>query len=93
MVPKIDSNLRDKLDSSPTLNEITRVLFKESKDGKALGDDRLTNKYYNTFWKQLHGPLLSSLRAGMPGEKGLSDSQKKISYQTNRKKGEGQNCH
>jgi hypothetical protein len=45
-----------------------------------------------TFWKQLHGPLLASLKAGMHGENGLSDSQKKISYQTNRKKKEGQNC-
>jgi hypothetical protein len=75
-LPKIDSNLRDKLDSDPTLNEITRVLFKESKDGKAPGYDGLTNKYSKTFWKQLHGPLLSSLRAGIRSEKGLSDSQK-----------------
>jgi hypothetical protein len=70
-LPKIDSNLRDKLDSNPTLNEITRVLFKESKDSKAPGDNGLTNKYNNTFWKQLHGNLLSSLRAGMHSEKGL----------------------
>jgi hypothetical protein len=48
-LPQIDSNLRDKLDSDPTLNEITRVLFKESKDGKAPGDDGLTNRYYKTF--------------------------------------------
>jgi hypothetical protein len=32
-LPKIDSDLRNKLDSDPTLNEITRILFKESKDG------------------------------------------------------------
>jgi hypothetical protein len=70
-LPKIDSNLRDKFDSDPTSNEITRVLFKESKDGKAPGDDGLTNKYYKPFWKQLHGPLLSSLRADMHSEKGL----------------------
>jgi hypothetical protein len=68
-LPKIDSDLRDKLDSNPTLNEITRILFKESKDGKAPGDDGLTNKYYKTFWKQLHGPLSASLRAGMHSEK------------------------
>jgi hypothetical protein len=36
----------------------------------APGDDGLTNRYYKTFWKQLHGPLASSLRAGMHGEKG-----------------------
>jgi hypothetical protein len=70
-LPKIEKNLRDKLDSDPTLNEITRILFKDSKDGKAPGDNGLTNKYYKTFWKQLHGPLLSSLKAGMHGEKGL----------------------
>jgi hypothetical protein len=58
-LPKIDSNLRDKLDSDPTLNEITRVVFKESKDGKAPDKNGLTNRYYITFWKQLHGPLLS----------------------------------
>jgi hypothetical protein len=75
-LPKIETNLRDKLDSNPTLNEITIILIKESKDGKAPGDDGLTNKYYKTFWKQLHGPLLSSLKAGMHGENGLSDSQK-----------------
>jgi hypothetical protein len=57
--------------------ELTRVLFEESKDGKAPGDNGLTNIYYKTFWKQLHGPLLSSLRAGMHSEKGLSDSQKR----------------
>jgi hypothetical protein len=45
-LPQIDSNLRDKLDSDPTLNEITRVLFKESKDGKTPGDDGLKNRYY-----------------------------------------------
>jgi hypothetical protein len=73
-LPKIDSNLWNKLDSDPTLNETTRVLFKESKDDKVPGDNGLTNKYYKTFWKQLHGPLLSSLRAGMHSEKGLSDS-------------------
>jgi hypothetical protein len=76
-LPKIDPDLRDKLDSDPTLNEITIILFKESKDGKAPGDDGLTNKYFKTFWKQLHGPLLASLRAGMQSEKGLSDSQKR----------------
>jgi hypothetical protein len=86
-LPKIDSNLRDKLDSDPTLNEITRVLFKESKAGKAPGDDGLTNKYYKTFWKQLHGPLLYSLRAGMHGEKGLSDSQKRSVIRLIGKKG------
>jgi hypothetical protein len=75
-LPQIDSNHRQKLDSDPTLNEITRVLFKESKDGKASGDDGLTNRYHKTFWKQLHGPLLSSLRAGMHGEKDLSASHK-----------------
>jgi hypothetical protein len=42
-------NLGDKLDSDPTLNEITGILFKESKDGKAPGDDGLTNKYNKTF--------------------------------------------
>ena len=86
-MPKIDSNLRDKLESNPTLNEITRVIFKESKDGKAPGDDGLTNKYYKTFLKQLHGPLLSSLRAGMHSEKGLSDSQKRSVIRLIEKKG------
>jgi hypothetical protein len=84
---KIDSNLRDKLDSDPSLNEITRVLFKECKDGKAPGDDGLTNKYYKTFWKQLHGLLLSSLRAAMHSEKGLSDSQKRSVIRLIEKKG------
>jgi hypothetical protein len=86
-LPKIDSDLRNKLDSDPTLNEITRILFKESKDGKAPGDDGLTNKYYKTFWKQLHGPLLASLRAGMHSEKGLSDSQKRSVIRLIEKKG------
>jgi hypothetical protein len=33
-LPKIDPNLRDKLDSDPTLNEITRVLFKRARMAK-----------------------------------------------------------
>jgi hypothetical protein len=86
-LPKIDSNLRDKLDSDPTLNEITRILFKDSKDGKAPGDDELANRYNTTFWKQLHGPLLSRLKAGMHGEKGLSDSQKRSVIRLIEKKG------
>jgi hypothetical protein len=86
-LPKIDPALRDKLDSNPTLNGITRILFKESKDGKAPGDDGQTNKYDKTFWKQLHGPLLASLRAGMQSEKGLSDSQKRSEIRLIEKKG------
>jgi hypothetical protein len=86
-LPKIDQDLRDKLDSDPTLNDIIRILFKESKDGKAPGDDGLTNKYYKTFWKQLHGPLLASLRSGMQSENGLSDSQKRSVIRLIEKKG------
>jgi hypothetical protein len=33
-LPQIDSNLRDKLDSDPTLNEITRVYLKKAKLAK-----------------------------------------------------------
>jgi hypothetical protein len=86
-LPKIDPDLRDKLDSDPKLNEITIILFKESKDGKAQGGNGLTNKYYKTFWKQLHGPLLASLKAGMQSEKSLSDSQKRSVIRLIEKKG------
>jgi hypothetical protein len=43
----------------------------------------LTNKYYKTFWK----PLLSSLKAGMHGENGLSDSKKRSVIRLISKKG------
>ena len=88
-LPKINDELKESLDRSITLNDLTTVLFKNMSPSKSPGNDGLTVKFLRKFWPQLSSLLMESLKESWEhGE--LSTSQKESVIRLIEKKGKSQ---
>ena len=85
-LPKVDEDEAAELDRPITLQEMTSVLFKKMRCGKAPGNDGITPGLYRTLWGILKTPLWKALCEGL--ENGLlAPSQRQSIVRLIEKKG------
>ncbi len=78
-IPKLDTEQRDTLDFSLTLDELA-VTLKEMKNDKSPGPDGYTVEFYKFFWPDLKHSLYRSFQAGIcKGELSITQKQGVIS--------------